>query len=142
MGFLLNNFRLRVCGQAPPSSMALMVSNSSVANLAFAAGGLQLSSLKARNGAIESLAWRPSITTTIFSHCVSVRSGSLWLRRSAVEEEEEEVLWKPKKPASASSTSLRLRRIRAAANESTSLFFFFFLFFFPPDMYLHTACNL
>ncbi|KAH9535013.1 hypothetical protein CY35_17G031800 [Sphagnum magellanicum] len=96
--------------------MAPMVSNPSVANLAFAAGGLQLSSLKARNGAIESLAWRPSITTTIFRHCVSVRSGSLWLRRSVVEEEEE-LLWKPKKPASASSTSLRLRRIRAAANE-------------------------
>ncbi len=120
-----------MCGQAPPSSMALMVSNSSVANLAFAAGGLQLSSLKARNGASESLAWwycRTTTRRTVFSHCVSVRSGSLWLRRSVVEEEE--LLWKPKKPASASSTSLRLRRISAAANESTLLFFFFFFVFF------------
>ncbi|CAM6012980.1 unnamed protein product [Sphagnum balticum] len=99
--------------------MALMVSNSSVANLAFAAGGLQLSSLKARNGSSESLAWwscRTITTRTIFSHCGSVRSGSLWLRRSVVEEEGE-LLWKPKKPASASSTSSRLRRISAAANE-------------------------
>jgi hypothetical protein len=116
--------------------MALMVSNSSVANLAFAASGLQLSSLKARNGASESLGWwscRTTTTTrTIFSHCGSVRSGSLWLRRPVVEEEVE-LLWKPKKPASASSTSLRLRRISAAANESTLLFFFFFfLVFFSP----------
>ncbi|CAM6062784.1 unnamed protein product [Sphagnum tenellum] len=96
--------------------MALMVSNSSVANLAFAAGGLQLSSLKARNGASESLAcWscRRRTTRTIFSNCGSVRKGSLWLGKSAVEE----LFWKPKKPASASSTSLRVRRISAAANE-------------------------
>ncbi|CAK9264905.1 unnamed protein product [Sphagnum jensenii] len=96
--------------------MALMVSNSSVANLAFAAGGLQLSSLKARNGASESLAcWscRRTTTRTIFSNCGSVRRGSLWLGKSLVEE----LFWKPKKPASASSTSLRLRRISAAANE-------------------------